>query len=978
MAGVEFFDLIESIDQALCSGDIDQGLSLLKKYPKEKALRKYFFDKVPGVGWLKSLEKEGLFSKPPYPDRDEQRGTVGFPVWPESQYLARMASQNPELVLDVILKMPETYNVRVYEDLADAALAMPPEFSVKLIEKAKIWAQSPYQHLLAGKLGKFVSKLARAGFVDQALDLAQVILQIISTPEKPKREKKNDTFRVPKEPTARLAKSEYESILKKNIPDLVTTGGIRTFDLLCDLLERAVGLSRNSGKEGEPEDYSWIWRPAVENHPQNREHGFRDLILNSVRATGETLIRSDEQLLLEIVKKLESRPWRIFHRIALYLLREFPDNAKPLIAERLTNRALFDDTSRRHEYAKLLERCFSTLFEQQQQLILEWIEEGPDLEEFKKTRGELHGDKPTDEDAKRYKKYWQAKRLKWFEKSLPEEWKERYKDLTEEIGVPKHPEFETYSTSWVGPTSPKDADEIKKMSVSDIAEFLRAWVPAEDRMNPSPEGLGRVLSSVINEDPARFSTEAIKFAGLHPTYVRAFLSGLRDSLKKGRSFDWAPVLNLCDWVLEQPRELNENCSKYRDGDPHWGWTLKNIADLLSSGFEASSGYIPFEFRERVWRITEQLTRDPEPTPEDEAKYDSFSFEPANLAINTTRGEAMHTMVQYALWTRRHIEKGADGKDRIDRGFEEMPEVRDVLEKHLDPSVDPSLAIRSVYGQRFPWLVLLDENWARENTERIFPGGEEYQAFFQAAWNTYLTFCQAYDNVFDVLRRQYKLAVDSIPKVKETKDDIMRPNVRLAEHLMVFYWRGKVDLEEGGNLLREFWKIAPPDIRGQAIDYVGRSLSNTEEEVPSDILKRLKGLWEWRLSEFESSSDITVHIPELESFGWWFASGKFDDSWAMKQILGSLAFAKKTDPDYRVVERLAELSEKMPLEAVQCLKYLCEGDKEGWEMHGWKKYAKTILGTALKSEGAVTEAAKNLIHYLGSRGWFEFGELLKSK
>ena len=84
---------------------------------------------------------------------------------------------------------------------------------------------------------------------------------------------------------------------------------------------------------------------------------------------------------------------------------------------------------------------------------------------------------------------------------------------------------------------------------------------------------------------------------------------------------------------------------------------------------------------------------------------------------------------------------------------------------------------------------------------------------------------------------------------------------------------------------------------------------------------------------------------------------------MKRLLESVAFTKKTDPDYRVVERLAELSEKMPLEAVQCLKHLCEGDKEGWEMHGWKKYAKTILGTALKSEGEIAEAAENLIHYL---------------
>ena len=956
------------------SDQIDRAIALLGR----RMHHRYFFGRLQNPEWVNPLLEKGFFSNPPAPERDEQKGAIGFPIWPESQYLARMASQNPELVLDVILKIPETDNIRVYEDLADAALAMPPDISVKLIEKAKIWAQSPYQHLLAEKLGDFFSKLAHAGFVDQALDLAKVILQIIPAQKKPKMEKKDDTFTLPKEPTARLAKRDYESILKKNIPDLVTTDGIRTFDLLCDLLTRAVGFSRKSGKEGEPKDYSWIWRPAIENHPQNRDHGIKESILNSVCAACETIVRSDGQLLPELVRKLESRPWQIFHRIALYLLKVFPDNAQHLIAERLTNRDLFDHTSCRHEYAKLLERCFSVLSDQQQQLILGWIEEGPDLEEFKKTRGEFYGDKPTDEDAQRYKKYWQAKRLKWFEKSLPEEWKRQYKDLTEEVGVPKHPEFERDSTSWVGPTSPKDADEIKKMSVSDIAEFLRAWVPDGEPMNPSHEGLGRVLSSVISEDPASFSLDAIKFAGLNPTYVRAFTSGLRDSLKKGRSFDWRPVLNLCDWVLEQPRELDEDYKKYSDSDPHWGWTLQNIAELLSSGFTASSGYIPFEFRKRVWRIIEPLTYDPEPTSEDEARYDSSSFEPAELAINTTRGEAMHTVIQYALWIRRHIEKEANSKDRIDRGFEEMPEVRDILENHLDPSFDSSLAIRSIYGRWFPWLVLLDEKWSREHKELIFPADEKYRSFWQPAWNTYLTFCQAYDNVLDVLSDQYKMAVDRISEVNEAKDDIESPNVRLAEHLMVYYWRKTLDLEKGEGLLRQFWIVAPPNIRGRAIEYIGRSLSNTEEEVPGDILKRLKDLWEWRLSEFQGCPDITVYLPELESFGWWFASGKFDNPWAMKQLLESLALAKQTDPDDRVVERLAELSEKMPLEAVQCLKHLCEGDKEGWEMHGWKKYAKTILGTALKSEGEIAEAAENLIHYLGSRGWLEFGELLKSR
>jgi hypothetical protein len=111
------------------------------------------------------------------------------------------------------------------------------------------------------------------------------------------------------------------------------------------------------------------------------------------------------------------------------------------------------------------------------------------------------------------------------------------------------------------------------------------------------------------------------------------------------------------------------------------------------------------------------------------------MDPATLSINTTRGQAMHAAVRYALWVRRHIEKTPEGKERIAHGFKEMAEVREVLEAHLDPTLDPSLAIRSVYGQWFPWLVLLDPQWASAHVPNIFPQNKPLRDLRDAAWDT---------------------------------------------------------------------------------------------------------------------------------------------------------------------------------------------------------------------------------------------------
>jgi len=94
----------------------------------------------------------------------------------------------------------------------------------------------------------------------------------------------------------------------------------------------------------------------------------------------------------------------------------------------------------------------------------------------------------------------------------------------------------------------------------------------------------------------------------------------------------------------------------------------------------------------VWHILKLLTEDPDPTPEHEARYGGSNMDPATLSINTTRGEAMHAVVSYALWVRRHIDSQADAEDQPRRGFDEMPEVREVLDAHLNVAQEPSPAI----------------------------------------------------------------------------------------------------------------------------------------------------------------------------------------------------------------------------------------------------------------------------------------------
>jgi len=166
------------------------------------------------------------------------------------------------------------------------------------------------------------------------------------------------------------------------------------------------------------------------------------------------------------------------------------------------------------------------------------------------------------------------------------------------------------------------------------------------------------------------------------------------------------------------------------------------------------------------------------------------------------------------------------------------------------------------------------------------------------------------------------------------------------------------------------------VRAHAIAFIGRSLYDTKEPVEPVILERLRNLWQSRVSWISASADAARNAAELTNFGWWFASGKCDNDWAITQLKETLRLSKKAELDSVVAERLAALATDVPAAAVECLTLLVEADEETWGVLGWAEHAKTILTAALVSNDTIAkELAIRLIDRLGALGRYEFRELL---
>lgn len=901
-------------------------LKAFRRLPNVYRGRREFMEKATPA-WFPLLDKAGIFDQTE--DAFAWEPTEGALVpqhWPATDYLVRMSAlaEHQERFVAIFERIDPPHEWAL-NDLVKAAKDLPIELSRRCTQPLRRWIErQPYIFLAGRTIGEFAAALAAGGKAADGVELLRVLLATTPDPRVAETRDMQEEALFSPIPTTRLREHEYDLVVKHGLIELARADPVGGFPLTVELLDQALANSERRDAVAKRRDSSLWWRQSIAHGGRSHSHKEANVLVDAVVAAAEARLSRTPATLSEVLEELESRDWTLCRRIALHVLAEHPNPAS--IRERLLDTTLVERGGSWPEFRALLASNFAKLDPESQRQYVDLVEayrgDGADPD-F--TGGVEHRE-------------WVLRRLRPIADLLARDVRDRYPELASRArpeGSSDETEVRVIS-GWVGNKAQVPPDEMRDLSDDALIAHVRDWVPPGTLGGPTIEGQAEALHKAIAAEPIRFAAIAMRFQDLDCTYVRALFNGLYDGLHGDPpvTFEWKPVLDLASWVVAQPQMPARSSWSQ---DPDWTWTRKAIAELLDEGLNSQVGSIPLEHADQVWSLVTVLADNADaPTPRGTDTPDERADEEDALsaALNSTRGKALDAAISFAYW--RSSRTG-----EAQQAIGAVPAVSEFLARHLDHREDRSLAARGVFGSRLTRLVALDADWVKQHLGLLFP--HEDDLVRRLTWQAYVLWSHPYTNVRVILTDEYRAAIDRlhVPTGRSRLD----VGEKLADHLMLFYLYGDIDLNSADGLVEAFYRRAPAAVRGQATEILGRVLYDNPKGIKAEDCDRLRRLWEWRRS-------AAVDLPqpeqraEFENFGWWFSSDACDQDWLLDELIRTLRVAGSIENDSLVMEKLVKLAPAHPGEVIDVVELMIESPKERWLVQVWIDDIVAIVGATL--------------------------------
>ncbi|MCY3800161.1 MAG: hypothetical protein OXG46_01140 [Chloroflexi bacterium] len=958
--------------------------------------RRYFYHKS-DERWLDWLWRNGFLNVL----EEEDPSLDGFRT-PELDYLSRMAEKCPAQVVDIMLAIPISTDMRSQEvvyGFLRICHALPANQLARVIVKIRAEQWVPLLDEIYNHSGfeyeGMLSTLVDANDFESFFLLAEAVLTVRSGEE---------TGHVS---TYRESPFYLDDLSRTKLFEQLTAVGPEYAERAWALTTRKMAeITAASGQSLlldvdfftlEPGQTDW-WQQDV------RELAAAAKIL-AVRLIGERCAES-EDVRRTYKEHLASPPEsRVMWRYRLFVLSLCPEVFKEELKGalfRLFEVEHYREIASGAEYEKALQTGFPVLTEDEKQ-------------DFVQRTIQKFSTLPSD------RRFKGSRILSMIPLYLDEN--PALKKRVEDAGFQLYPDYEPRPDvdlgaggegGFISPRGPIQKEEFGRLTVVEIAGKLRQeWTPEElnaqnseaDYYNPlNAQGMGDLLKDDIPERLSEYVDTAGLFferGDLDQHYTYAYLMGIQEAIKKDRAaaseVEWDGVIELFTTMTNSgarerlERGTRELTSLYASSWlANWDAVHSAMADVLRELLTEQDGLTPVDFgkhRDRILEITGSLLSYPDPSPADEQIETAPSLtgsstdtnysviDPFTMAISSVRGRAFQAFVQFVFQDRRKIKE--DVEEQISDDVKALYE--SVLRK------EDTRALMFLHGYYLPSFYFRDRAWIRKLLPRIFPQEPAQRHLYTSAWEGYLA-RNLYEEMFldPVFQNLYQRALDlrenDFPRQQK---HFKNPDEGIAQHLALAFMHYEV-FGFNHQLFKAFWKNDSPKQHAHFVNFIGRSFISRDKaeesfEFSREVKGRLRELWD-RLLQNDEEREVYME------FGQWINldKGIFEPSWLARRVKETLERANGILAwDIGLVKASPQLAQAAPEDALEIARlYLHKGGVRGknqrvmwfWESDNQWIEALEILhrnpGTKSGTEGLI-----NMLVGDGGRAFWPLKRLL---
>jgi hypothetical protein len=906
-------------------------------------LRRAFFEGLKNPLWVEPLATEGVFNNPPEPEKTND-GYIRDVYWPEIDYLIRVASDVPGVVVDVLLKLRGSNNAWFRRGVFEIGAILPAEQAARLQPLIKSWQSSG--------LGWRTDPRALISYTVNLLEGGQVpvgrwFADLIFRPSKAKSRRK---------PEFLLKDYWYQ----QSLPRVAKALGPEGLDLVLSWL---VAYERKSGHLTTKSDISFFSRESVR-QSTDTIYVVEQALIDAVRDLAIEAMLSDAPA---ATKVLLGSKMLLARKIALYSLSQAlrRENAGDeqrgeilAVANGLLSDKESGDDSCRIDYAELA-RAVALTTGRPIDALTRLIESGPRVDASRLrdwARDESLNEAEGDEQVRYYVDRWKHR---WLSsagmEAIPARLQAELAVLDSRFGVIDAPLLPAPRVQgWTGPNSPLGQDEMAAMSPTELVAHLESWHYSGGGWGPEPshEGQGRELTGLLTTNPKSLAGIENLVDRLRPTYVRAILQGWEAAFKASLEPEWEQITTVIRDVLSHDDKSDFAVEGRKwDDDMNYRPAKHAAVGLLEElSHKRDSALIPVRTMSQLAEMLIVLAADDTAWSEYVSQGGDSGMDALTTSLNWQWPNRLRGLIHL-------MSHGTDSSWYNAAGS--------ALETELERA-DLRGSSRAVLGEGLGRLVDVDLEWVVPRVPAWFGSDSEFSSSQQIALTTAMSVHYYHPTLYELLSPPMVAAIESTKPIIAGWDTNSDPLQRIGEWGIDAIIRGHRSTDDA--VVLKFFTSAPAKVRGEAIGRIAWTFMHAEV-VDEEIRDRFGQLWDERVAHVREHPE---DHEELSGFYWFVKSKKFSVEWWLPR----LKEAAELDPSlsterYMIGTEIAASADFDPRGALDVLKLLLEGQSEAggisWDLAG--NAVSMVLARAMTSgDDRLKRDATAYMNHLGEEGF----------